>query len=637
MKCFWQLSGALVSPLLILALGVTTISPCVAEAAEDPSGGKDAQVTIVQPKENRDEGDKKHELYQGKDRDVLEQIRQIIFERGEKQKKKEEASPKEKASDSKSVKKINAQADANDEEEMNGDKPEKGRETLSSDEIDNMSKSDKEEASDIKDRSDASDTEEYEKKRGAGQTVQAMALSSETDDSRVVDAQATSAVDMESQPYSVTDLDDEEDSSISESELKDGPSYKSPASASASGSFERANMEYEDTLPVTLTNSYTDENGKLQPLEGAGLTVYDENGKQVASETTDIDGEAFFDLAVGKYSLKQTSVPKDYEQITDTISFEVGSNGEITGTTSFTNKCTAEGDNEPGKNDFEDEATTADVTFTVKSTLNNNGVIGAEISIENEEKQVVGKEQTDREGKVSFNKLEPGAYEAYQSAAAKGYYKSTERLKITVSEDGKVSGDTEFICTPQGTVVLTVVDDKTGGVIKDVGLLIYDDKDEVVMEGKTNDKGTLSFNVPDLGTYTVEQSSAPSGYKVSQATYSFTVGEGFDVEGTTTIKLTKNQSAAARTSSSNGQNNGGSSGTGGSSGAGNGSGDETTSANGTDTNSEGVPQTGVSDLTIPLVGASIAFLIAAVALFKVNRGVKKREDGFTPSLDGQTK
>lgn len=396
-------------------------------------------------------------------------------------------------------------------------------------------------------------------------------------------------------------------SSDDELELREGPSYVAREPDILEDDVEAASNRSgssEDIL-VVITNTAQDGKDNDRPIENAEFTIYDESNKVVYKGLTDENGELQCYLPVGEYTFEQTYTPDGFKSAGDDLSFTVYENGKVVGDTEIVSQPGSDG---PSGNDDGDRESSGslevDLVIANENAETGNAVIGAEVSVENSDGKVVAKAQSDKEGKATIDRLDPGDYEIYQSAAAAGYYKSSERLEIAVDEDGKITGDMLTLkSTPQGTVVITVVDKKTGGVIEGVGLSISNESGDVLATGKTNAKGTFAFVVPDLGKYRVKETSVPGDYTLNSSSYTFTVGEGFEINGTTTIENSSASSGRASGSTAGSYNSPGSS----NSGTGSNSGDATT------VDSEGVPQTGVADYTVPLVVVSIVLLIIAIS------------------------
>lgn len=109
------------------------------------------------------------------------------------------------------------------------------------------------------------------------------------------------------------------------------------------------------TGEVTGTLSLTNEPEPVEPFEvvitktdaatgtaiaGATITVWNsETDEEVYSGKTDENGKLIFEVSeAGTYSFKETEAPAGYELNRETYEFTIDSEGEITGTTTLTNK-----------------------------------------------------------------------------------------------------------------------------------------------------------------------------------------------------------------------------------------------------------------------------------------------------------
>lgn len=363
----------------------------------------------------------------------------------------------------------------------------------------------------------------------------------------------------------------------------------------------------EGDILVVITDTAEDDKENDQPIQNAEFTIYDKNDEEVYRGLTDIDGELMCYLPAGSYTMKQTFIPDGYISASDDLAFTVTSNGSVVGDVDIVNKFDSNAplnSKEGYKSDTVGEVQVDLIIFN-ENVITGNAVIGAEVSIEDNEGKVVKQEHSDKDGKVTFEKLKPADYTIYQSAAADGYYKSSDRIEISVDEKGRVSGDSNrtLSSTPQGMVVITVEDKSSGGVIEGVLLSIRNEQGESVYSGETNANGSVAFVVPELGRYTVNETTVPNDYLLNTSSYNFTVKDGFEIQGTTTITNSKVSSGITSVSNAGDHYSPGSSSTG------------SDSKDITDTNVEGVPQTGVADYTAQLVVVSIALLIIAIGAF----------------------
>lgn len=268
------------------------------------------------------------------------------------------------------------------------------------------------------------------------------------------------------------------------------------------------------------------------------------------------------------------------------------------------NDTDKENNDEKPANPNSDSDVKNEIVIHVASKTNEQiPIVGATVALlDKDSKNTLDKDTTDDKGDAHFD-VGAGTYMVQILEPAKGYCRTNEISEITVDAEGNVSGASTLFATAQGTVVLTVLDSATGGIVQNVGLVVKNEKDEQVYSGTTNEKGTVAIPVSDFGKYTVKVSSVPSDYNLNSKDFSFTVEEGFKISGDMEIKLEPKESASASaysttTSPSN-----------------------TGASDSNPVSGEGVPQTGVNDYTLLLIIAAIALASIAVVAIRKERQI----------------
>lgn len=133
--------------------------------------------------------------------------------------------------------------------------------------------------------------------------------------------------------------------------------------------------------------------------------------------------------------------------------------------------------------------------------------------------------KTDANGKASL-RLEPGKYYAIETKAPAGFVKNPDRIDFTVS-----GGNSELTLTDTpGTVRVRIVkvDSATGGTAQHGASLEgaefqLTDANGTVHTATTDSSGVASFSDLPLGTSTIVETKAPTGYKLDETPHRFTV------------------------------------------------------------------------------------------------------------------
>lgn len=269
----------------------------------------------------------------------------------------------------------------------------------------------------------------------------------------------------------------------------------------------------KNVVSVLKVNSKTNK-----ALEGATLSVKNENGNEVFVGKTDKDGKiTMTGLAAGKYTVSEKEAPAGYAKTDEVISFTVDEYGTVTGTTTLKNEALKEA-----------------IIKKVGSDDKSKGLAGAVIEVRDSANNVVLKDKTNDKGELSVKALAPGKYTFQEVEAPKGYALNNEKYTFEVMENGEIKGTLEIVDKP--IIVELKKTDNDGKALEGASFTVKNDKNETVLVGKTSSNGILKVEKIAPGTYTVTETAPPAGYKLNNKPFSFKVDEYGKVSGTTTLK-----------------------------------------------------------------------------------------------------
>lgn len=173
---------------------------------------------------------------------------------------------------------------------------------------------------------------------------------------------------------------------------------------------------------------------------------------------------------------------------------------------------------------------------------------GAVLQLVRNRDGAVIREWTSEEGKAEhFTGLEKGLYTVREVKAPSGYKKmEPQEIQILekqelqefvvknykISHSGGGGGDTP---KPKGEYMeLYKKDGLTGEKLAGAKITVYRPDGSVYFEGVTDKAGVVRFKMPENGSYTFKEVSAPEGYYLNREIYQFTV-KGKTIEGDTVI------------------------------------------------------------------------------------------------------
>lgn len=286
----------------------------------------------------------------------------------------------------------------------------------------------------------------------------------------------------------------------------------------------------QNTIPFEITKTDI-STGELIP--DCTFEILNENNEQVITGTTDENGIAHFQLAIGKYFYREISAPDIYEIDDTPYPFEITENDDI---------VKAEMTNMKKSGSIK-------VTKTTTGNLNIEGIKFFATGISDTNKDLKFEATTNENGVAMFDKLVIGKYVITEDGSTvPAAYLTADEQEVTVeyNETAEVKVTNE---EKTGTVQ---VHKRTEGQKNVEGITFYlkgtsDSGREINIPATTDKDGVAVFENVPVGTYMVieDEETVPYGYLVADekkvtVIYSETVdAEIINNEQTGTIKVHK--------------------------------------------------------------------------------------------------
>lgn len=286
----------------------------------------------------------------------------------------------------------------------------------------------------------------------------------------------------------------------------------------------------QNTIPFEITKTDI-STGELIP--DCTFEILNENKEQVITGTTDENGIAHFQLAIGKYFYREISAPDIYEIDDTPYQFEITENDDIV-KAEMTNKK---------------KSGSIKVTKTTTGNLNIEGIKFFATGISDTNKDLKFEAVTDENGIALFNKLVIGKYVITEDGSTvPAAYLTADEQEVTVeyNETAEVSFENE---EKTGSIK---VQKRTEGQKNVEGITFYlkgtsDSGREINIPATTDKDGVAVFENVPIGTYSIieDEETVPYGYLVADekevtVIYSETVdAEILNNEQTGTIKVHK--------------------------------------------------------------------------------------------------
>ena len=244
-------------------------------------------------------------------------------------------------------------------------------------------------------------------------------------------------------------------------------------------------------LTITKVDSVTGAK-----LAGATFELKNAAGKVVETGTTDVNGQLTFkDLALGTYTLVETSAPAGYQISAKSQAIVISA------------------DSPDQTQTVADDAIKGQLTITKVDRVTGTKLAGATFELKDAAGNVATG-TTDANGQLVFGDLSLGTYTLVETTAPAGYQISAKSQAIVISAEQANQEQTVADDAIKGQLTITKVDRVTGTKLAGATFELKDASDNVVT-GTTDTNGQLVFDNLALGTYTLVETSAPAGYQIN--------------------------------------------------------------------------------------------------------------------------
>lgn len=286
----------------------------------------------------------------------------------------------------------------------------------------------------------------------------------------------------------------------------------------------------QNTIPFEITKTDV-STGELIP--DCTFEILNENKEQVITGTTDENGIAHFQLAIGKYFYREISAPDIYEIDDTPYPFEITENDDIV-KAEMTNKK---------------KSGSIKVTKITTGNLNIEGIKFYATGISDTNKDLKFEATTNENGVAMFDKLVIGKYVITEDGSTvPAAYLTADEQEVTV----EYNTTAEVKVTNEEKTGSIKVQKRTEGQRNVEGITFYlkgtsDTGREINIPATTNKDGIAVFENVPIGTYSIieDEETVPYGYLVADekevtVIYSETVDtEILNNEQTGTIKVHK--------------------------------------------------------------------------------------------------
>jgi len=255
-------------------------------------------------------------------------------------------------------------------------------------------------------------------------------------------------------------------------------------------------------------------NAVEEPLEGATFGLFRVNAEDYTEEyalmTAVSDEEGYFrfdDIPYGDYVIRELSAPESYAVNESNFYVSITFDEQTIGI-----KVT-------------DEKIVGSLEITKTDVSTGEALPNCGFEILDADGNVLVQGYTDENGKAVFAELEYGEYYYREYDAPEGYLIDETAYPFSITENGEVVKAEMTNQKITGTLELTKTDVSTGELLPDCGVEILDADGNVVVQGRTDENGVITFEELEYGEYYYREYDAPEGYVIDETAYPFSITE----------------------------------------------------------------------------------------------------------------
>ena len=243
-----------------------------------------------------------------------------------------------------------------------------------------------------------------------------------------------------------------------------------------------------------------------------GKVIY-RAGTKIKEVTTDENGKVKISkLYLGKYYLQEIETDENHVLDNKKYEFELKYKDQYTEVIKYNITI----DNYLKKGNLE---------FTKTDLTTGKVIPNTKVEIYTEDDKLIYSGETNEEGKITITDLFTGKFYIVETEASTGYKLSDEKVYLEIKDNGEVIKANMTNEKITGSLEFTKVDFSTDEPLPNTLIEIYNENDELVFSGRTDENGKIIIEKLEYGKYYILEKEAPEGYLLNEEKMYFEILE----------------------------------------------------------------------------------------------------------------
>ena len=253
-----------------------------------------------------------------------------------------------------------------------------------------------------------------------------------------------------------------------------------------------------------------------EKLAGIKFGIY-QGDDEIATGLTDENGNlTFSNLKLGSYCVKELKTLDGYILNDKPVCFTLKYKDKYTPVITY-------------KTLIENKLKTTQYEFTKTDYSTDETLPNTKMEIYTVDNELVYTGTTDENGKIIIERLPIGKYYILEKEAPEGYLINDEKMYFEVTGEDKVIKSTMKDEKITGTLEFTKTDFSESVTLPNTTIEIYNDKDELVYTGTTDENGKIVIEKIPYGKYYILEKEAPKGYTLNAEKMPFEIKENGEI------------------------------------------------------------------------------------------------------------
>lgn len=253
-----------------------------------------------------------------------------------------------------------------------------------------------------------------------------------------------------------------------------------------------------------------------EKLAGIKFGIY-QGDDEIATGITDENGNLTFgNLKLGSYCVKELKTLDGYILNDKPVCFTLKYKDQYTPVITY-------------KTLIENKLKTTQYEFTKTDYSTDETLPNTKMEIYTVDNEFVFAGETDKNGKIVIERLPIGKYYILEKEAPEGYLINDEKMYFEVTGEDKVIKSTMKDEKITGTLEFTKTDFSESVTLPNTTIEIYNDKDELVYTGTTDENGKIVIEKIPYGKYYILEKEAPKGYTLNTEKMPFEIKEDGEI------------------------------------------------------------------------------------------------------------